>query len=312
MPGVSVKSIGEMVERINVLREKRRAVILAHNYQLPEVQDIADYVGDSLELARKALETDADVIVFAGVAFMAELAAILNPDRIVLHPEPSSGCPLANYLSVERIRRVREKHPGIPLILYVNSTAAAKYYADYIVTSASAVKLVERLGADEVLFGPDRNLADYVAEKTGKRVIPVPRFGHCPVHQYLISEYHVLRARERYPRAKILIHPEAPREARRHADYVGSTSQMLRAIPVLGGEEFLLGTEEGLAYRARRLYPDKKIMPLYSGAICINMKKITLLHIMRSLENMKPIVRVPEHIAGRVRETMIRSLEMIK
>ncbi len=304
--------IREIVERIEELRRRRRAVILAHNYQLPEVQDIADYVGDSLELARKALETDADVIVFAGVAFMAETAAILNPDRVVLHPEPSSGCPLANFLSIQRLLHARQRYPGAPVVLYINSTAAAKYYADYIVTSASALRVIEKLEADTVLFGPDRNLASYVAEKTGKKIIPLPPHGHCPVHQYLVSEYHVIRAKEKHPCAKILIHPEAPPGARRHADYIGSTSQMLRAIGVLGGERFLLGTEEGLAYRARKLYPDKEIHPLYEGAICLNMKKITLLHIMRSLETMKPRVRVPDRIASRVRETMIRSIEMAK
>ncbi|KSW11819.1 quinolinate synthase A [Pyrodictium occultum] len=304
--------LDSLVERIEELKRRRNAVILAHNYQLPEVQDIADYVGDSLELARKAMEASADVIVMAGVRFMAETAAILNPDKAVLHPSPEAGCPLASFLSVDVIKRYREKYPGRPLVVYVNSYAEAKYYADYIVTSASAARLVSRLEEEEVLFAPDRNLASYVAEVAGKRVIPVPVGGHCPVHEYLVNEYYVRRALEEHPGAKLLVHPEAPPAARRLADFVGSTSQMLRAIGELGGDEFLLGTEEGLVHRARRLYPGKRVYPVNPGAVCIDMKKITLQNIAHALENMKPVVRVDESIAGRVREVLERSLELVR
>ncbi|GAB6148799.1 quinolinate synthase NadA [Stetteria hydrogenophila] len=300
-----------LLERIGELKRRRRAVILAHNYQLPEVQDAADFVGDSLELARKAMEVDADVIVLAGVRFMAEVAAVLNPDKVVLAPNPEAGCPLADYLTIDAIRRAREEHPGVPLVVYVNSNIEAKYYADYIVTSASAPTLVARLEDEVVLFGPDRNLASFVAERTGKTVIPVPPWGRCPVHEHLVGEYYVLKAREEHPRAKLLIHPEAPPEARRHADYVGSTSQMLRAIGELGGDEFILATEEGLAYRARRLYPGKRVYPVTPRAVCIDMKKVTLLHIARALESLKPAVRLDPRVAGRVRETIEASLAMV-
>ncbi len=307
-----MKSTREILERIQELKKRRRAVILAHNYQLPEVQDIADFVGDSLELARKALAVDADVIVFAGVSFMAEMAAILNPDKTVLHPDPSAGCPLADYATPEVVKRFKEKHPRAPVVLYVNSLTISKALADYIVTSSSAVKLVERLDAEKVLFGPDKNLADHVKRTTGTDVIPLPPNGHCPVHEYLIDEYHLIKSLEEHPGAKVLVHPEAPPEVRMRADFIGSTSQMLKAVGEMEHDEFIMGTEEGLSYRARKLYPEKKVYPLNPRAICIDMKKITPLKILRSLENLKPKVVIDKRISERVREIIMRSLEMIR
>ena len=303
--------IAELQERIEQLKRRRRAVILAHNYQLPEVQDVADFVGDSLELAKEAMQADADVIVLAGVYFMAETAAILNPDKKVIIPNIKAGCPLAGFMNLGTIRKYRELYPKAPLVMYINSYAMAKYYADYIVTSSSAVKLVSKLDEDVILFGPDKNLASFVAEKTGKTVIPVPREGHCPVHEYLLDEYYVLKAMREHPNAKLILHPEVPPEARRHAHYVGSTSQMIRAVGELGGDEFLLGTEEGLVYRARKLYPGKKVYPVNPRAVCINMKKNTLLHIGRALESMKPVVKVDPRIAARIRETLELSFSMV-
>ncbi|OYT38705.1 MAG: quinolinate synthase [Desulfurococcales archaeon ex4484_58] len=304
--------INELIEEINVLREKKRAYILAHNYQEPEIQNIADYVGDSLEMAKRALEIDSDVIVVAGVSFMAEMVAVLNPDKIILHPEPTAGCPLAEFLTPQMIRDARENCRGCPVVLYVNSYLASKEYADYIVTSASAYKLISKLGVDRVLFGPDKNLADHVAGLTGIEVIPLPRYGHCPVHEYLIDEYYVGRAINRYPNAKVLIHPEAPRNARLKADFIGSTSQMLRAIGEIKAEAYLLGTEEGLTYRARKLYPDKRIYPVNPKAICIDMKKITLKKIRDSLDKLEPRVRIERSRALKVREILERSIELIK
>ncbi|MCD6278572.1 MAG: quinolinate synthase NadA [Desulfurococcales archaeon] len=305
-------SVSRLRSEIEALKKKRNAVILAHNYQVPEVQDVADFVGDSLELAKKALEVDADVIVFAGVRFMAETAAILNPDKTVLHPDPTAGCPLADFLSADDVRRAREEHPNTPLVLYINSGTEAKALADYIVTSSSASKLVSKLSTDKVLFGPDKNLAGYVAEVTGKEVIPVPRHGHCPVHEYLIDEVHLELAKSEHPGATVLVHPEVRAEVRRMADFVGSTSQMLRAVGTLQGKEFILGTEEGLSYRARVLYPDKKVYPLNPKAVCVNMKKITLLKIVDSLNRMKPKVVVEPALASRVREVLEESLKIIR
>ncbi len=302
----------EILDKITELKRKRRAIILAHNYQLPEVQDIADFVGDSLELAKKALNVDTDVIVFAGVSFMAEMAAALNPDKIVLHPDPSAGCPLADYATPEVIKKYKEEHPNIPVVLYVNSLAASKILADYVVTSSSASKLIQRIGKDEVLFGPDRNLADHVTKRTGIKVIPLPPYGRCPVHQYLIDEYHLIKALEKHPKAKVLVHPEAPLEVRERADFIGSTSQMLKAVGEMNAEEFILGTEEGLSYRARKLYPNKKVYPLNPRAICIDMKKITPLKILRSLEALKPKVVLDKEVGKKVKEIIERSLDMLR
>ena len=306
------KGTKDILNRIIELKRKRNAVILAHNYQLPEVQDIADFVGDSLELARKALNIDADIIVFAGVSFMAEMAAALNPDKIVLHPEPSAGCPLADYATPDTIRRYKEEHPNIPVVLYVNSLAVSKALVDYVVTSSSAANLIKKIGKDEVLFGPDKNLADHVKKVTGVKVIPLPPHGHCPVHQYLIDEYHLIKALEEHPNAKVLVHPEAPPEVRAKADFIGSTSQMLRAVKDIDAKEFIMGTEEGLSYRARKLYPEKKVYPLNPRAICIDMKKITPLKILRSLETLKPRVVLDKGVSKKVKEVIERSLEMLR
>ena len=304
--------IRRIVSEIQELKERRNAVILAHNYQLPEVQDVADFVGDSLELAKKALNVDADVIVFAGVSFMAETTAVLNPDKVVLHPDPTAGCPLADFLTAEVVRKAREEHPNTPLVLYINSRTEVKALADYVVTSSSAAKLISKLGVDKVLFGPDKNLADYVAEVTAKEVIPVPKHGHCPVHEYLIDDVHLELARSEHPKAKILVHPEVRPEVRRRADFVGSTSQMLKAVGTLPGSEFILGTEEGLAYRAKVLYPNKKVYPLNPKAICVDMKKISLLKIRDSLIRLKPKVVIDPKVASKVREVLEESLKIVR
>ena len=307
-----LNSIDDVIDRIRVLKRRRRAYIIAHNYQKPEVQDIADFVGDSLEMAKKALEADADVIVVAGVSFMAEVAAILNPDKVVLHPDPTAGCPLADFPIPSMIREARSRYPNRPVVLYINTYVDSKVLADYIVTSSSAPKLISRLGHDEVIFGPDKNLADHVSELVSKKIIPLPPNGCCPVHEYLISEYYLLDAMSRYPNAKILVHPETPRSVRKRADFVGSTSQMLKAVGEMPYREFLLGTEEGLAYRARKLYPEKIVRPLNPKAICTNMKKITLLKILKSLEELRPKVNIDRRISERVREIMLTSMEMVR
>lgn len=304
------------VERLKLevedLREKRKAVILAHNYQPPEVQDVADFVGDSLELAIRAVDVDAEVIVFAGVSFMAEVAAILNEDKTILHPVREAGCPLADFLDVETVKRFREKYRDAPLVLYVNSSADTKMYADYIVTSASAHKLISKLDDDTILFGPDKNLASYVEKRTDKKIIPIPSDGYCYVHEQLISRRHIERARDEHPNARLLVHPEVSPEAQELADHIGSTSQMLRAVGRLKGDEFLLGTEEGHTYRAKTLYPSKEIYPVNPEAVCIDMKKITMENIKKSLETLKPKVIIEKKINEKVKEVLDRSLRLIK
>ncbi len=309
-----VETTRELLDKLEQLRRRRRAVILAHNYIIPEIQDIADFVGDSLELAIKAAEAEADVIVLVGVNFMAEVAKLLNPDRIVLHPEPQAGCPLASFVTPRMLRSAKQEYRA-PVLLYVNSYAATKAEADYVVTSASALQAAKKLSGeyDMIIFSPDRNLADWIQEQVPHlEVVPIPRHGHCPVHEFLVSKYYVMKAREEHPNAKILVHPEAPRDARRIADYVGSTSQMVRYIGRTDPKgEYVLGTEEGLAYRAKKLYPEAKVYPITPRAVCINMKKLTLDKLVWSLETLKPQVRIPSEIARKAREAVERGLELV-
>ncbi len=300
----------EIIEKIHSYKRTLNAVILAHNYQVPEVQDIADYIGDSLELSIKAMDLDAKYIVFAGVYFMAEQASILARDKKVLIPDPLAGCPLADMVSVDDVKWARRKYPDAPVVMYVNSSAAVKAEADYIVTSSSAVKLMSRLEQETIVFGPDHNLAEYVAEKTGKKIIPLPPHGHCPVH-VLIKPEHIIMLKNKYPDAKITVHPECDTSVRRLADHVGSTSQMLRYVLETSGEVFIIGTETGLIYRILRENGGKKLLPAYPGAICRDMKKITLEKIYRSLRDKIYPVEVPREIADKVLKVLERSYELL-
>lgn len=301
-----MKASPDIVKKL--LRE-RNAVLLAHNYQRPEVQDAASYVGDSLGLSIKAMEADADIIVFAGVDFMAEQAAVLNPGKLVIHPDTSSRCPMAMMISIDVIQAYRKKYPRTPLVLYVNSPAEAKAIADYVVTSSSAVKLVSQLESDIILFGPDRNLAEYVAETTGKKVVPVPGCGHCPVHVAITAE-DVKSAKASRPQAKVLAHPECTKDVRDLADFVGSTSQMVKAGVELGADEYIVATEEGLLHRFKKL--GIKAYPASPYAVCVNMKKITLDKIIDGLVQRKGIVQVEPKIARKVRNVLEKSFELIE
>jgi len=297
----------ELVREIERLKEERNAIIMAHNYQLPEIQDIADFLGDSLELARKAVDVDADVIVFAGVDFMAETAKILNPEKTVLLPTSRATCAMANMLKVEHILEAKEKYPDAPVVLYVNTTAETKAYADVTVTSANALKIVEKLDSDVILFGPDKNLAHYVAKQTGKKVIPVPENGHCYVHRKFTVE-DVERARRLYPNAKLMVHPECEPEVQERADVIVSTGGMIRRAPEW--DEWVVFTEREMVYRLQKLYPDIKFHPARDDAMCIGMKAITLNHIYESLRDMKYKVEVPAEVAEKARRAIERMLEM--
>ncbi len=294
------------------LKRERNAVILAHNYQLPEVQDVADFVGDSLELSIKAMRTDAKYIVFAGVDFMAEQAAILAgvTGKVVLHPEPDSRCPMAAMITPEDIRRARRKWPGLPVVVYVNSPASVKAEADYVVTSSSAVKLVSQLDSDAVIFGPDVNLASYVAEVTGKEVYPVPERSFCPVHVVINAEY--LRGLVgANPDAEVVVHPECVKEVRSLANYVGSTSQMVKYVKSRRGSKYIIGTEIGLIHRLRREAPGREFLPASPSAVCVNMKKITAEKVLKSLKELIYPVEVPEGIRVKVLEVLERSFELL-
>jgi len=285
-------------ERIERLKRSKNAIILAHNYQRPEIQDIADFVGDSLELARRAVETDAEIIVFCGVDFMAETAAILNPDKKVLIPDLGAICPMAQMLTVEELEEAKEKNPDAEVVLYINTLADCKALADCICTSANAPKVVETMDSDTIIFGPDHNLARYVEKRTSKRIIPIPEYGLCPTH-HQISIDDLLKSKEKHPKAEVVVHPECVPEIQEMADHIASTSGMVRYCKEAKGEEFLIGTEVGLIYRLQRetKMQGKKFYPISESAVCPQMKMHTLTKVEKALEFEKPVVLVQRQIA---------------
>jgi quinolinate synthase len=298
-----------LVDKIAELRKKKNAVILAHNYQRPEIQDIADYVGDSIELSRKAMEEDAEMIVFSAVDFMAESAAILNPGKKVLLPSLGARCPMAQMLTVEEIRRWKVRYPTVPVVLYVNTRAEAKAECDICCTSANAVEVVESLDSDTVLFGPDRNLAEYVQRKTGKTVIPIPEWGFCPTHLlFQVEDIQVLKAQHKG--AAVMVHPECTLEVQQMADFVGSTSQMCKYARQSSAKTFIVGSEEGILHRLKKENPGKRFVLGYEGAVCPNMKLNTLDRIYLSLKEEKHAVVVPESVAVQARKALQRMFEV--
>jgi len=292
-------------ERIRELRRQLNAVIVAHNYQRPEVQDVADFVGDSLELARKCAQTDAGVIVFCGVNFMAENAAIVNPTREVLLAEATAACPMAEMIDPEDVREWRWRYPRAGVACYVNTTAAVKAESDICCTSANAVKVVESLPQEEVIFVPDRNLAHFVAQRTKKGIIPYP--GFCITHRRLIPEQ-VCRAKELHPEARVVVHPECLPEVQAMADAILSTSQMVRYCRESEATTFLIGTEEGLLHRLRKENPGKTFYLISPGLICPNMKKTRLETVLRTMELRRNVVVVPEATRVRALQALERML----
>lgn len=300
----------DLADEIVKLKKEKNAIILAHNYQRPEIQDIADYVGDSIELSRKAMnEKDAEIIVFSAVDFMAESAAILNPDKRVLLPCLSARCPMAQMLTIDEIKRMRKLYPRAPLVLYVNTLAVAKAYCDICCTSANVIKVIESLSADTILFGPDRNLAEYAQRKTGKTIIPIPEWGFCPTHLLFQPEdVHILK--KQYPGALVMVHPECNLETQKTADFVGSTSQMCKFAKESNAKTFIVGTEEGLLHRLRKDNPEKQFILAYEDATCPNMKLNTLDRLCASLKEEKHLVTVPPPIADKARKALEKMLEV--
>ncbi len=299
-----------LAEEIIKLKKEKKAVILAHNYQRPEIQDIADYVGDSIELSRKAMnEKEAEIIVFSAVDFMAESAAILNPSKRVLLPSLGARCPMAQMLTVDEIKRWKAVYPHLPLVLYVNTLASAKAYCDVCCTSANAVEVIESLNAETVLFGPDRNLAEYVQGKTGKTVIPIPEWGFCPTH-LLFQPEDVQVLKMQYPEAVVMVHPECTGEMRNVADFVGSTSQMCRYAKESNAKTFIVATEEGLLHRLRKDNSGKQFVLAYDEAVCPNMKLNTLERLYLALKEEKHLVTVPEPVAKKARKALERMFEL--
>lgn len=295
-----------LLEKLEALKARRNAVVLAHNYELPEVQDAADFTGDSLELSYAARDASADVIVFCGVHFMAETAAILSPDKIVLLPDASAGCPMADMVTAEDVEGLRAKHPAAAIVCYVNSSAAVKAACDVCCTSANAVDIVARFPKDrEVVFVPDRYLGDHVQRKLGRALVLWP--GFCPTHARLLPA-HVAAARAAHPGAPILVHPESRSEVRDLADEVLSTGGMVRFARETSADTVIVGTEIGMLHRLRKENRRARFVPLFDGAVCENMKKIDLLKMIRSLEEMSPRVEVPPDVAGRARAAVERML----
>ena len=300
------KPRSSIAAEIRELAKRRNAIILAHNYQLGEVQDIADYLGDSLELSQKAAKTDADVILFCGVHFMAETASILSPDKTVLTPEENAGCPMANMITPERLRALKVKHPGATVVTYVNSTAEVKAESDVCCTSANALKVVESVKTPEVIFVPDKYLAAYVSRKTKKKIIPWA--GYCPTHIKILPE-DILKQKKLHPDAEVIVHPECTPPVIELADKVLSTGGMCKRAKESDFSEIIVGTEVGLLHRLRKENPEKKFYPASDKAICPNMKKINLEKVLRSLQNLKKEVKVPKDIRVKVKIALDRMLE---
>jgi len=299
-----------LADKIVQLKKEKDAIILAHNYQRSDIQEIADYVGDSIELSRKAMEEkDAKRIVFSAVDFMAESAAILNPDKKVLLPTLSARCPMAQMLTVDEIKRAKVRYPSAPVVLYVNTLAVAKAYCDVCCTSANAVEVVASLDADTVLFGPDRNLAEYVQRRTGKTVIPIPEWGFCPTH-LLFQPEDVQILKMQHPDAVVMVHPECTFEMQKVADFLGSTSQMCKYAKESSAKKFIVGTEEGILYRLRKENPQKQFVLAYEEAVCPTMKLNTLDRIYAALKEDKYVVTVPEPIARQARKALERMFEL--
>ena len=297
----------ELREKILSLKRRRNAVILAHNYQLDEVQDIADFVGDSLELSQQAARTDAGVIIFCGVHFMAETASILCPDKVVLLPDVHGGCPMANMITAERLRERKKELPGVTVVCYINSTAETKAESDICCTSANAVKVIESLDAKEILFVPDQYLGYYISTRTDKKMFFWP--GFCPTHIRIGAE-HIIELKQEHPQAKVVVHPECRPEVIALADEVLSTGGMCRYASRNEVEEMIIGTEIGIIHRLKKENPGKKFIPASEQAICPNMKLITLNKILWSLEEMTPEVKVPEEIHLKAKAAVDRMLEI--
>jgi quinolinate synthase len=296
----------EIIEKILRLKKERNAVILAHNYQRAEVQDIGDFVGDSLELSRKAAEQkDADVIVFCGVHFMAETAYILSPQKTVLLPDAGAGCPMANMITAEGLVKKKQEVPGAHVVCYVNSSAAVKAESEICCTSANAVEVVKSIGIGEIIFVPDQYLGQWVSSKLNRPMILWP--GYCPTHMKIQPE-DILKQKENYPEAIALAHPECRPEVHAVADQVLSTGGMLRFVRQSPAKVFIIGTETGILHRLEKENPGKTFIPALDKAVCPNMKKITLEKVLWSLEDMKPVIKVPEDIRVRAKLALERML----
>jgi quinolinate synthase len=296
-------------DEIQELKRERQAVILAHNYQLPEIQDLADFCGDSFGLSVQASGTDAETIVFCGVRFMAETAKILSPGKLVLLPDRWAGCPMADMITAEQLRGLKRKHLDALVVCYVNSTADVKAESDYCCTSANAVEVVRSLPPDRsIIFVPDQHLGRFVGEQTGRDLILWP--GYCPTHVF-ISEEDIRQARQLHPDAVVLAHPECSEPVKKLADALLSTGQMLRFVQDSPARRFIVATEVGMIHPLRKVRPDAEFIPAGARGICPNMKRITLEKVLASLAGLQFPIEVPEEIRRRAAGALQRMIETL-
>ena len=299
----------EIIDKIKKRKKEKNAVILVHNYQLPEIQDIADFVGDSLGLSIEAARTNADVIVFCGVHFMAETAKILSPQKKVLLPDINAGCPMADMIDAESLIALKAKHPQAVSLCYVNTSAAVKAQCDYCCTSANAEKMVRHILTEhkEIIFVPDKYLARNVSSQVGHDFIVWE--GYCPIHAGIMPE-HIMRAKQLHPQAKVIVHPECKPELTALADIVTSTEGMCKYVKTAAGKEFIIGTEVGIIYRMKKENPEKYFYPASDNAVCLNMKRTNLEKVLWSLTNMANEITVPQDIMDKARLAIERMIQV--
>lgn len=301
-----MRNTRKLVERIKELKKEKKAIVLAHCYQNVEIDEVADYVGDSLQLSRLAAQTDADIIVFSGVYFMAETAKILSPDKKVLLPKMDAGCRMSDMVDLQQIREFKSMYPNVPVVCYVNSSADVKAEADICCTSANAVHVVESMKVPKILFAPDKYLGTYVANQLGNvEVVTYP--GYCPTHLAILVE-DVEAMKQKYPNAKVLAHPECHQAVTKLADYIGSTTGIMKYAKESDAKEFIIVTEKGVVDRLSRDYKDKKFYLVSNKAVCPNMKKNTLDDILHVLETEENEIFVEEEIAAKAKRAIERMI----
>ena len=304
---ISEELFQTLAEEIEVLKKERKAVILAHYYQRPEIQDVADFVGDSLQLSQQAAQTDAEVIVFCGVHFMAESAAILSPDKVIILPESKAGCPMADMVDAEGLRAYKKRVPGVKVVCYVNSSAEVKAESDICCTSSNAVKVVQSLQGQDILFIPDENLGRYAAQILGQALQLWP--GYCKTHDRLTKE-DILKARKEHPLAKVIVHPECREDVCQQADYIGSTAGLIAYAQNSEKQEFIVGTESGILHRLHQVCPDKEFYLASERLVCPNMKLTTLAKVRDALFALSPRITVNEEIRVKAKEALERMLAL--
>ncbi|WP_427339347.1 quinolinate synthase NadA [Caloranaerobacter sp. DY30410] len=297
-----------IIDEIIKLKREKDAIILAHNYQIPEIQEIADVVGDSLALSKAASNVDNKIIVFCGVHFMAESAKILSPDKKVLLPAKDAGCPMADMVTAEKLREYKEKNPDTYVVCYVNSSAAVKAESDICCTSSNALKVVSSIEAEKILFVPDRNLGNYIKSKVKDKQIDLWP-GFCITH-HRVKEIEVVKAKEAHPDALVLVHPECNEDVVKMADFVGSTSQIIDFATKSSSKKFIIGTEMGILHQLRKNNPDKKFYLLSPGLICSNMKKTGLNDVLNALKYEKFEITVPEDIRVKALTSLQRMMDI--